>query len=102
MASTMFHSRVEIRPVLSSEELLPVPSAPQKAVPRTYPGAPQLRESIELQRIPSPKKDAFEFEPLASPLGTPPLDLEMSRPASPEAEDMEDGVEALQSIWDPY
>lgn len=96
---------------------------PQRTVTKTYPAVPALsrRESpppsIELARISRPATYAagggcYDDHPHyhSSGSATPvDLDLEMSRPASPVAasrrhlhEPRDEGVEALQNVWDPY
>ncbi|KAF5022079.1 hypothetical protein F66182_5877 [Fusarium sp. NRRL 66182] len=78
----------------SSEELFRTLSAPAKAVPRTYPGAPQ-RESFDLDRI-SPR-DGRQSD-TAAPNAEE--DVEMSRPSSPDAGS--EAVEAVPTVWNPF
>ncbi|KAM0321904.1 hypothetical protein ACHAQA_009801 [Verticillium albo-atrum] len=104
MDSSLFKSLVEVE----SREISAgtnsaggsFPPPPQKAVSRTYPGAPHRgNESIELQRL---HNEHAASRPSSRP-STPPSgsDLEMSRPASP-SQDPADVAEPLQSLWDPY
>ncbi|KAK7429901.1 hypothetical protein QQZ08_003523 [Neonectria magnoliae] len=82
-------------PESPSEELYRPLTAPARAVPRTYPGAPQL-ESFELHPIAghdSPKPDT------AAQRGE--TDLEMSRPTSPVSS-ADDVVEVVPTVWEPY
>ncbi|KJZ79972.1 hypothetical protein HIM_00686 [Hirsutella minnesotensis 3608] len=75
---------------------LPPPITPDKAIHRTYPGAPQRPESIELPRTLS--RVGSDSGP-----GTPHSfsdDVEMSRPATPSPES--EGVEAMASVWHPF
>lgn len=84
------------RPVDSpTEELYRPLTAPARAISRTYPGAPQ-RESFELQRL--PRRDDGVLSGTATPRTEE--DLEMSRPASPLADD--DAIEVTPSAWNPY
>lgn len=99
MDSTTLRHLVEIQygpQAASSEPLAPL-AAPARAIPRTYPGAPQKAESVELERFPGDTANN-------SLNGTAPTgrdeDLEMSRPASPEPS--LSAVEAMPSVWDPY
>ncbi|KAK3943346.1 putative mfs efflux protein [Diplogelasinospora grovesii] len=92
-----------------------LPCAPARAVQRTYPGVPQRETSIELEQL-RRKPSAPQPAQAPSAAGTPndaDVDLEMSRPQTPlntsdlasmvQAHDgSDDGVEALQSIWDPH
>ena len=88
-----------------------LPSAPERAVQRTYHhGTPQRELSIELSRLQrpltSPSVSCAARPPSAgsgSPAGTPReelVDLEMSRPATPAPRGA--AVEALQTVWNPY
>ncbi|OLN98052.1 Bypass of stop codon protein 6-like protein 4 [Colletotrichum chlorophyti] len=105
MEASMFKTLVEVQSRdrdIDNPSLLP--SAPAKAVPRIYPGAPHRDgSSVELSRINT--AEANRSRPVSaapsraqSPARTPasPSDVEMSRPSSPAP------VEALQSISDPF
>ena len=78
----------------ADEGLVPL-TAPQRAVPRTYPGAPHRDDFIELQRITREEETAG---PSSSPLAGE--DLEMSRPTSPEPS--AEAVEVVPSVWEPF
>lgn len=98
MDGMMLRTLVEVQsghPASPSDEAIVPLTAPARAVARTYPGAPQKSDSIELQR--TPRADGF-----ASGTITPQAeeDLEMSRPASPVSS--REVVEVLPSAWDPY
>lgn len=93
----MLRNFVEVQsgPVSPSDEMAPL-TAPARAVPRTYPGAPHKGDSIELQR--GPRGDGAP-----SGVVTPRTedgDLEMSRPVSPVV--TRESVEAIPSVWDPF
>jgi fucose permease len=89
----------------------PLPSVPDRALQRTYPGVPQRDMSIELDKLKSPTiPGASAAEPVSNSAAVTPNqeidagDLEMSRPASPVPCPTGDaaGVDAMQSILDPY
>jgi len=97
MEATILRNFIEIQPSAGADA--DFPSAPERAVPRTYPGAPASRdeETIELRRIlPEPPLDHVLDIPSNDAASTPEQDLEMSRSASPVSSG--DGVEALQSL----
>ncbi|EFQ34741.1 major facilitator superfamily transporter [Colletotrichum graminicola] len=112
MDVSMFKALVEVEPCELDKGAPLLPAAPAKAVPRTYPGAPQRDGlSIELSRIntnPNNGRTAADKtaagiagSPRAQSLSlssppTPGTDVEMSRPTSPAA------FEVLQSISDPH
>ncbi|KAK3489716.1 major facilitator superfamily domain-containing protein [Neurospora crassa] len=123
MDAIMLHGLIAVE----SEPTLKLPSAPGRAVARTYPGAPQEAASIELQplsRTPKPNKSASTSRiNLASTSSSGHLpksrtettifsvgpELEdQSRPTTPRADSVNDdstnidGVEAMQSIMEPY
>ncbi len=100
-----------VRSLLAAESAPPplrIPSAPAKAVPRTYPAVPQRDQSVEL-----PRMERILSSPTTTPraagsgAATPaePGDLEMSRPGTPcgrSGDDEPDGIDAVQSMWDPF
>ena len=101
MGAAMFRTLAEVqsrtsdRPPTPDEALRPL-TAPAKAVQRTYPGAPQDADSIELERMP-------RSEDAGSGAVTPPReseDLEMSRPTTPDP--APDAFEAMGSVWNPF
>lgn len=125
MDAMMLHGLIAVE----SAPPLELPSAPGKAVPRTYPGAPQEAPAIELQplsRTPKSTKSASVSPANAattSGAGNGPQpgtttantnfssgpELEdQSRPGTPNADSLNDDsansdtVEALQSIMQPY
>lgn len=81
-----------------------VPTVPEKAVARTYHSVPLTPDAIELETLPREPKS---YGPPESGAATPPgcqtlwtpNDLEMSRAPSPTHGT---GVDAMQSVWDPY
>ncbi|KAK3490278.1 major facilitator superfamily domain-containing protein [Neurospora hispaniola] len=123
MDAILLHGLIAVE----SAPALKLPSAPGRAVARTYPGAPQEAASIELQplsRTPKPNKSASTSRiNLASTSSSghlpksrtettifsvgPELE-EQSRPGTPKADSVNDdsanidGVEAMQSIMEPY
>ncbi|KAK3392374.1 major facilitator superfamily domain-containing protein [Sordaria brevicollis] len=122
MDAMMLHGLIAVE----SAPPLELPSAPGKAVPRTYPGAPQEASAIELQplaRTPNSTKSASASRTNVSSTsgvvngpqpGTtanfssgPELE-DQSRPGTPNADSLNDetansdSVEALQSIMQPY
>lgn len=96
MDASMFRGFVQVQqaslPESPSEELYRPLTAPARAVPRTYPGAPQ-RESFDYHRI-------SNMSPPVSGTTTPreEMDIEMSRPSSPAAP----SVEVVPTVWEPY
>lgn len=89
-----------------------IPLRPQKTVTKTYPAVPSLsrRENsadIELTGISRPATHTGGYQHSGdghfSGISTP-VDLEMSRPSSPvvDSGSPDEGVEALQNMWDPY
>ncbi|ROV99467.1 hypothetical protein VMCG_06306 [Cytospora schulzeri] len=98
---------VKSAPATLEEESTTTPAIPARSVTKTYAAVPQrdTTTSIELGRI-----SAGPATPAVAPASfrsgiTTPSDLESSRPASPAAGPAtghEDGVEALQDLWDPY
>lgn len=79
-----------------------MPLRPQKSITKTYAAVPQRDSTeIELARVSRPAHALRDEAPTAAPSGQVTPDLEMSRPASPVL-NHEDGVEALQSMWEPY
>ncbi|KAK1996277.1 major facilitator superfamily transporter [Colletotrichum falcatum] len=114
MDATMFKTLVEVESRELGKGPPRLPAAPARAVPRTYPGAPQRDgSSIELSRINANHNNGGAAVadktgisivgplPTQSPpsLSRPPTsgaDVEMSRPSSPAA------FEVLQSISDPH
>lgn len=120
MDAIMLHGLIAVE----SEPPLKLPSAPGRAVARTYPGAPQEAASIELQPLSRTNKSASTSRiNLASTSSSGHLpksrtettifsvgpELEdQSRPTTPRADSVNDdstnidGVEAMQSIMDPY
>lgn len=86
------------------------PARPPRSVTKTYPAVPQRDTmSIELGRISGPATRAGTGTTTPATPGfrsgvTTPSDLELSRPVSPvgPGAGQEDGVEALQNMWDPY
>ncbi|KAJ9138121.1 Bypass of stop codon protein 6 [Pleurostoma richardsiae] len=97
MDATLFRSLVTVESAPGNLENAG-PTMPAKAVPRTYPAVPQRPVSIELDRI-----QRFATSPPTSGLTTPAeerSDLEMSGTATPS--EPADGIEAMQSMWDPY
>lgn len=97
--ASMLHNFVEVESKPSSsprhhEPITPL-QTPAKAVSRTYPGAPQEPESIELRRL--SEDDGRSTEP-TTPRAE--QDLEMSRPTTPTTPN--EAVEALPSVWDPF
>jgi hypothetical protein len=103
MMSRGFGAFVELEPSTSTPESSSLPSAPQRAFPKSYHTAPDLTELDNLQwgsRLNGPPKSGSGN---ATPTGTrtPQVtDLEMSRPATPHEED-HDGVDAMQSFSNP-
>jgi hypothetical protein len=71
------------------------PSPPAKAVPRTYPAVPQRQESVELDRL-----HLYSAGDTGSML-LPEAETEIL-PAGNLRGELEHGVEALQSVWNPY
>ncbi|KAF9874666.1 MFS efflux [Colletotrichum karsti] len=112
MEASMLRTLVEVESRDRDNDQPLLPAAPAKAVPRTYPGAPQREGgSIELQRIDTKNAhrhtddntktagDSKAPSRAQSPARTPTTsgsDLEMSRPSTPVA------IEALQSITEPH
>lgn len=93
----MLRNLVEVQsgPASPNEESAPL-TAPAKAVPRTYPGAPYEPDNVD-----QPRRPRSERAP--SGITTPRTendDVEMSRPASPVPSG--ETTEALPSVWDPY
>jgi hypothetical protein len=88
-----------------SSQLPLIPTAPEKALPRTYHSVPQAPpDAIELDNLQWGAKLTGPVDPGAvapSDVETPvaPNDLEMSRPATPSQES--EGFEAMQSISNP-
>lgn len=82
-----------------------MPLRPQPSVTKTYPAVPQRdHTSIELARMSRPATHTGGYQSgTATPAYSRPAspDLESSRPASPVLPP-DDGVEALQNLWDPY
>lgn len=83
-----------------------VPRRPQPSVTKTYPAVPQRDGmSFELAGMSRPAaRTGRHRSGTATPTyqsGEAEPDLEMSRPSSPVLS-RDDGVEALQSMWDPY
>ncbi|KAH7016855.1 major facilitator superfamily domain-containing protein [Ilyonectria destructans] len=101
MDSAMLRGLVEVLPHSAespSEELYRPLTTPARAVPRTYPGAPQ-RESFDLHRIGRDHgSPASPQSGTTTPRGE--ADLEMSRPASPVSSI--EGVEVVPTVWQPY
>ncbi|KAI9158215.1 Bypass of stop codon protein 6 [Paramyrothecium foliicola] len=96
MDAAMLRNFVEVQShqAAPDESLAPL-AAPQRAVPRTYPGAPQEGDSIELQRSirsggPAPAVSGKQNDE----------DLEMSRPSTPTSSP--DVIEVMPSAWEPY
>ncbi|KZL79336.1 major facilitator superfamily transporter [Colletotrichum incanum] len=107
MDATMFKTLVEVESRDRDNDPPLLPATPAKAVPRTYPGAPQRDQtSIELSRINTNPNNGGSTANKAgaipsraeSPSRSPTSgsDVEMSRPSSPAA------FEVLQSISDPH
>jgi hypothetical protein len=97
MDAVMLRNLVEVQAHQSSQDEVLVPlTAPQRAVPRTYPGAPHKDDSIELQRVARDDEGAVQ-EPSARSEDD---DLEGSRPASPVGS--VNAVEVLPSVWEPF
>ncbi|KAG7117354.1 Bypass of stop codon protein 6 like [Verticillium longisporum] len=108
MDSSLFKSLVEVESREASAAAASpsdgFPPPPQKAVQRTYPGAPYRGdESIELQRLHTEHGVSHPSSRPGTPPSSPPggSDLEMSRPGSP-SQGATDVAEPLQSMWDPY
>ncbi|CRK36089.1 hypothetical protein BN1708_006938, partial [Verticillium longisporum] len=108
MDSSLFKSLVEVESreasVAAASPSDGFPPPPQKAVQRTYPGAPYRGdESIELQRLHTEHGVSRPSSRPGTPPSSPPggSDLEMSRPGSP-SQGATDVAEPLQSMWDPY
>ncbi|KUI68381.1 Bypass of stop codon protein 6 [Cytospora mali] len=84
-----------------------MPLRPARSVTKTYPAVPQRdTASIELERISRPATHtgtgtATPVTPGFRSGFTTPNELESSRAASPVM-GHDDGVEALQNMWDPY
>lgn len=83
-----------------------MPLRPQPSVTKTYPAVPQRDgTSIELSVISSQATQSGGFQSglvtATRPSGTAASDLEVGRPSGP-VEPRDGGVEALQSMWDPY
>lgn len=99
MDTTLLHQYLT---VASGPPLVdPMPLRPQKSITKTYAAVPQRDSTeIELARVSRPGHPLRDgFSAASSGQATP--DLETSRPVSPVL-GHEDGVEALQSLWDPY
>lgn len=90
-----------------------MPLRPQKSVTKTYPAVPSLSRrddgtSIEMSRMARPATHTGEghYGEHHNSYPATPVDLEMSRPASPvtvvSQRAVDDGTEALQNMWDPY
>lgn len=78
-----------------------MPLRPQRSITKTYAAVPQRDSTeIELARVSRPMSRTASSDLLPGDHALMP-DVEMSRPASPVA-GFDDGVEALQSWWDPY
>lgn len=82
MDAALFHQLVAVESAPANLESVPL--RPQRTVTKTYPAVPTL----------SRREEGTAATP-------PPPDLEMSRPATP-ANVPDDGVDALQDLWDPY
>ncbi|QYS97888.1 Putative mfs efflux protein [Trichoderma simmonsii] len=87
----------------------PVPTTPAKVFPRTYPSVPQRDNSIEIgmsqQNISQPEASTSSPSSHTEAQIEVGGDVEMTRYLAPaNAPDMEsdDGIPALQSVWDPY
>jgi hypothetical protein len=88
-----------------SSQLPLIPTAPEKALPRTYHSVPQAPpDTIELDnlqwgaRLTGPA-DSGAVTPSGVETPVAPNDLEMSRPVTPTQES--EGFEAMQSITNP-
>lgn len=111
MDSSLFHQLVAIESAPASTESISTrpPLRPQKSITKTDRDVSGLSRHdegtfIELAHITRPATHTGGYEPATathrSGTGTP-ADLEMSRPVTPMMAP-DDGVEALQSVWDPY
>lgn len=90
----MFKTLVQIEPALSK-----LPTAPERAVSRTYPAVPQQDDDILLSNLRYSHDNA---RPLGASAPTTPgdeRDLEMSVPGTPA--EPADVFEALPSLYDP-
>ena len=92
----MFRSLVEVESGRQSQDPAAAPlTAPARVVSRTYPGAPQKGDSIELQRVVRPDGPSVPTTPAADN-GS----YELALPTSPEP--VQDVAEIVPSIWDPF
>jgi hypothetical protein len=77
------------------------PAAPEPAVRRTYPGAPQCDVSLELTPLQRPTTLPEPGHNSGIGLVRDDLpDIEMSRPVTPAAGT--EGVDTVETIWNPY
>lgn len=114
MEAALLRQLVAVESAPATVESVPL-RPPQRSVTKTYPAVPNLsrrddNDSIELIRLSRPVTHAGGYhhdnDQYHSGTATP-VDLEMSRPASPavansDSGPRDDGVEALQNLWDPY
>lgn len=90
---------VDSAPAPAESTVLKPPSAPAKAVARSYPAVPQ-DEAVELAPL---KRPAIHTTTTDNSAAVDTGDLEMSRPSSPvSGGGPDDGVDIVQSVWDPY
>ncbi|KAJ6447210.1 MFS efflux transporter [Purpureocillium lavendulum] len=127
MDSAMLRTLVEVQShnstihgAVDSHETVRPPTAPAKAVARTYPGAPYRGDggdSIELQRLPThgqapggagSRSGSWSGSAPASGAATPPPrtdggdgDLEMSRPTTPGGA-VDAVAVAVATVWHPF
>ncbi|KAK5988094.1 hypothetical protein PT974_12233 [Cladobotryum mycophilum] len=95
MDAVFLRNLIEVQSGPADEAITPL-TAPARAVPRTYPGAPQQEDSIELQRLPrndTPSIEVITPQPQDE-------DLERSRPSSPDPS--LEVAEVVPSVWDPF
>lgn len=106
MEAALFRQLVAVESAPAQMESMPL--RPPRSVTKTYPAVPQRDgASIELARMFRPATHTGGYPsgtatPAAHPSDPATPDLEMSRPSSPVPVRDDDGVEALQSVWDPY
>jgi hypothetical protein len=97
MDAQLLASLLEESPGPAEESpFLQTPSPPSRALPRTYPSVPQRDPSIELTRT---RNSSIRDEGIPSSQGPEEVVADEGAILEPESDN---GVEALQSVWDPH
>jgi hypothetical protein len=102
MTSYSFGAFIDVESSPGHGEPHHAPSAPAKALPRVYHSIPDPIELDSIQWGTKPNGPTNSGAATPSGYQTPrtPLDLEMSRPVTPQNEE-QDGVDAMQSFSNP-